>query len=132
MKEKLSKSNEVFTNFLQLESFKNLFFNVDVCEEVTERILKDKKFAHCEKEYPNAYIGKKANISVSVENGLPYILRSAGGPDKAEYEISGSSYIAPLFTQEELKILKQLAGKVRMKNKKEFKENPNNWILFNW
>ena len=48
---------------------------------------------------------------------MPYILRAAGGPGKAEYEVSGTSLIVPLFTDEELSILSEIASKVRDNNK---------------
>ena len=115
--EKVMSEKGVFSNFWQADSCKDLFFNVDVCEEVTRIIKRDKNYECCLSENPNSFIGIRANISVSVESGMPYILRAAGGPGKAEYEVSGTSLIVPLFTDEELSILSEIASKVRDNNK---------------
>lgn len=109
-------NNEIFSNFWQSESYKQLFFNVDVCEEVTKRIKNDEKFARCLEKYPRVCIGTKANISVCVKSGLPYILRSATGPYKVEFEIFNSELIVPLFTKEELIMLSKIAKELRKKN----------------
>lgn len=105
--------NGIFSNFWQADGSKHLFFNVDVCEEVTERIKNDEKFAHCLKQYPNAIIGKKANISVSVNDGKPFVLRNANDIGKLEYEVCGSMLLVPLFTKQELTILSKIAKEIR-------------------
>jgi len=112
--------NKIFMNFEQVDSCKHIFFNVDVCEEVTKRIKNDENFAHCLEKYPRACIGTKANISVCVKSGLPYILRSATGPYKSEFEIFDSELIEPLFTKEELVTLSKIAEEVRKNNLKQF------------
>lgn len=116
LRRKKNMNNKIFSNFWQPESCKHLFFNVDVCEEVTKRIKNDENFARCKEEYPRACIGTKANISVSVKSGLPYILRSATGPFKAEFEIFDSELIVPLFTKEEMNMLAKMAEDVRKNN----------------
>ena len=65
--EKVMSEKGVFSNFWQADSCKDLFFNVDVCEEVTRRIKRDKNYECCLSENPNSFIGIRANISVSVE-----------------------------------------------------------------
>ena len=108
------KNSEVFTNFWQPNnSYKRDFFNVDVSEEVTNRIKGDNNYKKCKELYPQSYIGQKANISVSVDNGKPYILREANGLGKSEFEVLDSSLIIPLFEDEELKELSGMAEEVR-------------------
>lgn len=109
-------NNNVFSNFWQPQGCEDVFFNVDICEEVTNRIKSDANYIKCVKRNNQLYIGKKANISVSVDDGLPYILRSADGPGKSECEIDGNIYITPLFTKEELATLLKIARNVRRKN----------------
>ena len=116
--EKIETNSDVFTNFWQAEKCEDWFYNVDVCEEVTERIKSDEKYCRCRELYPNHFIGQKANISVLVKNGRPYIMREANGPGKSEFEISDNELIEPLFTSEELATLKEIAEKVKQRNEK--------------
>lgn len=74
-------------------------------------------------------VGIKANISVSVEDDIPYILRASGGPGKAEYEVSGASLIVPLFTDGELSILSEIASKVRKINKHNKNKSDNQFRI---
>lgn len=127
--EKVMSKKGVFSNFWQADSFKDLLFNVDVCEEVTCRIRRDRNYECCLSENPNSFIGIKANISVSVEDGIPYILRASGGPGKAEYVVSGASLIVPLFTDEELSIISEIASKVRKINKHNKNKSDNQFRI---
>ena len=120
--EKIETNSDVFTNFWQAEKCEDWFYNVDVCEEVTERIKSDEKYCRCRELYPNHFIGQKANISVNVDNGRPYILRDANGLGKAEFEITDVELIESLFTSEELATLKEIAEKVRQRNEKMVKQ----------
>lgn len=108
------KESTVFSNFWQPDnSYKEFFFNVDISEEVTNRIKNDKKYTCCREEFPNSFIGQKANISVNVNTGKPYILREANVVGKAEFEVLNSDIIVPLFTQSELNELSEVAKEVR-------------------
>lgn len=99
------------------------FFEVDINEEVTERIKKDSNYYYCLKKYPMTYIGKIATFTVSVTDGKPFMLRSSDRDYNSIDSISGSIYITPLFTEEELSILSGLARKTRKINIQYLNQN---------